>query len=121
MYKLRSFSAFDPKQDSDRSTQIEQHSLIEIQAMALMYSWVLVMTCAALLNIGHAADPDPLQDFCVADLKSKVSVKPRSEVTAKDFTYTGLRNPGKLATPSDTCMLHSGVFDKPAVIRTFIF
>ncbi|KAH9303992.1 hypothetical protein KI387_008396 [Taxus chinensis] len=46
-----------------------------------------------------AADSDPLQDFCVADLGSKVLVngfvcKDPKEVSAEDFFFAGLRNAG---------------------------
>jgi len=66
---------------------------------------MLLLVCAFLLGafqIAHAADPDPLQDFCVADLSPTAPsvngfpCKPRSNVTAKDFTYTGFRQPGEL-------------------------
>ncbi|XP_057514738.1 germin-like protein subfamily T member 2 [Actinidia eriantha] len=45
------------------------------------------------------ADPDPLQDFCVADLKSSPSVngfpcKSALEVTSGDFFYDGLSKEG---------------------------
>jgi quercetin dioxygenase-like cupin family protein len=69
------------------------------------------MTCALLLvgatHIAHASDPDPLQDFCVADLTSTVSVngfpcRPRDNVTAKDFTYTGFRKPAYPTSVSET-------------------
>ncbi|KAJ7545070.1 hypothetical protein O6H91_09G105900 [Diphasiastrum complanatum] len=44
-----------------------------------------------------AADEDPLQDFCVADLTSQINVngfvcKDPSAVKADDFTFTGFRN-----------------------------
>jgi len=75
--------------------------------MAVMY-W-LVIACAFLgaLQVANAADPDPLQDYCVADLTSTVVVnglpcKPRDTVTAKDFTYTGLRKPSNPTSVSET-------------------
>ncbi|PON34176.1 Germin [Parasponia andersonii] len=45
----------------------------------------------------HSADPDPLQDFCVADLNATLSVngypcKPKSQVTSEDFFFDGLSN-----------------------------
>ncbi|XP_026460692.1 germin-like protein subfamily T member 2 [Papaver somniferum] len=44
-----------------------------------------------------SSDPDPLQDFCVADLSSTTNVngyscKPASKVTSSDFFYSGLMN-----------------------------
>ncbi|XP_026438553.1 germin-like protein subfamily T member 2 [Papaver somniferum] len=51
-----------------------------------------------------SADPDPLQDICVADLNSKIKVngypcKPESEVTSEDFFFSGLRNGASTANP----------------------
>ena len=46
----------------------------------------------------HASDPDPLQDFCVADFSANAPhvngypCKLRANVTAADFLFTGLRN-----------------------------
>lgn len=48
----------------------------------------------------HASDSDPLQDFCVADLSATAPsvngfpCKLRSNVTAKNFLFTGLRTSG---------------------------
>ncbi|XP_050223775.1 germin-like protein subfamily T member 2 [Mercurialis annua] len=46
-----------------------------------------------------SSDPDPLQDFCVADLKGSVSIngfpcKLAAEVTSDDFFFTGLSKEG---------------------------
>ncbi|CAK9141416.1 unnamed protein product [Ilex paraguariensis] len=46
-----------------------------------------------------SADPDALQDFCVADLKASISVngfpcKPASEVISDDFFFDGLSKEG---------------------------
>ncbi|KAI5683587.1 hypothetical protein M9H77_04815 [Catharanthus roseus] len=47
----------------------------------------------------HSSDPSPLQDFCVADLKSPLSIngypcKNPSKITSKDFFHEGLtQNP----------------------------
>lgn len=63
---------------------------------------MLVMACA-MLFLGaavKAADPDPLQDFCVADLSPNAPLvsgfpcKARKTVTAQDFVYTGFRKAG---------------------------
>ncbi|KZV39659.1 Rhicadhesin receptor precursor [Dorcoceras hygrometricum] len=47
----------------------------------------------------HSADPDPLQDFCIADLAGGVAVngfpcKPASNVTTEDFFFDGLIQEG---------------------------
>jgi len=70
----------------------------------------------------QAADPDSLQDFCVADLASDVIVngypcKPRSSVTATDFTFTGLRkeasDPSK--APTGTTAVFAFVTEWPGL------
>jgi len=72
---------------------------------------MLLLVCAFLLGafqIAYAADPDPLQDFCVADLSPTAPLvngfpcKPRSNVTAADFTYTGFRQPAYPVSVSET-------------------
>jgi hypothetical protein len=69
-------------------------------AAPLMMRMLLVALCAAaFLGAVNAADPDPLQDFCVADLSANAPLmngfpcKPRSSVAAEDFVFRGLRNP----------------------------
>ncbi|PON34174.1 Germin [Parasponia andersonii] len=47
----------------------------------------------------HSADPDPLQDICVADLNATFSVngypcKPASQVTSEDFFFDGMSKEG---------------------------
>lgn len=76
---------------------------------AICRGWVSVIVCSMMISVGvvQAADPDALQDFCVADLKSDVIVnghpcKPRSSVTAKDFTFTGFRKAGRKPSRSIT-------------------
>lgn len=61
---------------------------------------LLVLVIAAYGT--HAADPDPLQDFCVADLDAPSKggnvngylCKARQLVTSDDFLFTGFRNRG---------------------------
>ncbi|XP_026450986.1 germin-like protein subfamily T member 2 [Papaver somniferum] len=53
--------------------------------------------CLTVFTLSCFADPDALQDFCVAVLNSTIIVngfpcKPVSEVTANDFYYSGLMN-----------------------------
>jgi hypothetical protein len=65
-------------------------------------AWVLLLailfSCLLAHEVVHASDPDPLQDFCVADFSSNAPrvngfpCKLRSNVTAKDFVFTGLRS-----------------------------
>jgi hypothetical protein len=67
---------------------------------------VFVLSIACVLDpigfFAHAADPDPLQDYCVADMNAvnggvRVNgypCKDRALVTSDDFVFTGLRNKG---------------------------
>jgi hypothetical protein len=71
-----------------------------VSAGPLMMRMLLVALCAAaFLGAVNAADPDPLQDFCVADLSANVPLvnrfpcKPHNTVTAEDFVFRGLQNP----------------------------
>ena len=68
--------------------------------VAALLSTLLLLSRAVLFS--HAADPDPMQDFCVADFGSEsngphmngYACKSRASVTSKDFLFTGLRSPG---------------------------
>ncbi|KAG0567583.1 hypothetical protein KC19_7G145600 [Ceratodon purpureus] len=65
--------------------------------------WAVMV--AMLVTIGMAptatmaSDPDPLQDFCVADNSTGLIIngfpcKPADQVTVQDFTYSGLMKAG---------------------------
>ncbi|XP_018831621.1 germin-like protein subfamily T member 2 [Juglans regia] len=50
-----------------------------------------------------SADPDPLQDFCIANLNASISVngfpcKPASEVTSDDFFFDGFTKEGNTSS-----------------------
>ncbi|KAL8527592.1 hypothetical protein ACS0TY_005446 [Phlomoides rotata] len=58
---------------------------------------LLMMAVVMMLSITVSADPDMLQDLCVADLTSGVKVNGfpcKSNVTADDFFSSGIANPG---------------------------
>ncbi|KAG8368998.1 hypothetical protein BUALT_Bualt15G0104500 [Buddleja alternifolia] len=59
---------------------------------------VVIMGAIVMLSSSRvSADPDMLQDICVADLSSAVKVNGytcKSNVTAEDFFFAGLANPG---------------------------
>ncbi|KAL6864914.1 hypothetical protein ACP4OV_016065 [Aristida adscensionis] len=64
---------------------------------------LLLVVAAVALGAGHvaASDPSPLQDFCVADMTSKVRVnglpcKNPAAVDADDFFFPGVDKPGTL-------------------------
>lgn len=58
---------------------------------------MLVIMAVLMLTSKVSADPDLLQDICVADLTSDVRLNGfacKSNVTAEDFFFAGLANPG---------------------------
>jgi|UniRef100_A0A2N9FIC1 quercetin dioxygenase-like cupin family protein len=65
-----------------------------------------LLSCIIVLILlpvpSRSADPDPLQDFCIADLNASISVngfpcKPASQVNANDFFFDGLTKEGNTA------------------------
>ncbi len=84
---------------STRSSARPEDCKLMRAAMAALI--VCTITALLLLVVADAADPDPLQDFCVADLSPNAIVhvngfpcKDRANVTSKDFLYTGMRLAG---------------------------
>ncbi|XP_022737320.1 germin-like protein subfamily T member 2 [Durio zibethinus] len=67
---------------------------------SFLFHLLFYLTVFWLLPLpGNSADPDPLQDFCVADLSTSISVngfpcKPASEVTSDDFFFDGFTKEG---------------------------
>ncbi|KAI3979402.1 hypothetical protein MKX01_001594 [Papaver californicum] len=67
-------------------------------------SFFLVM-CLTVFTLSCYADPDPLQDFCVADLNTTTTIvngfpcKPVSQVTSNDFFFSGLVNEASTDNP----------------------
>ncbi|KAJ1698096.1 hypothetical protein LUZ63_006608 [Rhynchospora breviuscula] len=63
------------------------------------YALVLFTFLAVVSSQAFASDPSPLQDFCVADMKSEVFVnglvcKNPKDVKAEDFFFPGLNKAG---------------------------
>lgn len=61
--------------------------------------WATVAVLLAVAVVAMATDEDPLQDVCVADMNAGVTIngfpcKPFAQVSAKDFTFYDLKNPG---------------------------
>ena len=77
----------------DIHSAMESHVQVSRRAWALLWAF----SCLLALELVHASDPDPLQDFCVADYSSNAPrvngypCKLRSNVTAKDFVFTAFR------------------------------
>ncbi|KAI3912849.1 hypothetical protein MKW98_012791 [Papaver atlanticum] len=66
---------------------------------------VLCLTVILFFTLScYSADPDPLQDFCVADLNSTIRMngfpcKPESQVTSNDFFFSGLMTGASTENP----------------------
>ncbi|CAL1367941.1 unnamed protein product [Linum trigynum] len=65
-----------------------------------------------------SADPEPLQDFCVADLQSTTTIngfpcKPASQVTSDDFFFSGFTN------EANTSSNDFGSFVTPGNVEAF--
>ncbi|XP_057826457.1 germin-like protein subfamily 3 member 2 [Cryptomeria japonica] len=82
---------------------VEHHlSVMASGQISLRYPFLVIL----VLVISAAADPDPLQDFCVGILKQSetqdinlngLPCKDIREVTVDDFVYEGIRTVGNLS------------------------
>lgn len=69
-------------------------------AARLVFYQALLLSLSVFSWPSQSADPDPLQDFCIADLKDSTSsvngfpCKPASDVTSEDFFFDGLSEEG---------------------------
>ncbi|XP_026438548.1 germin-like protein subfamily T member 2 [Papaver somniferum] len=72
---------------------------------ASLFFLVLCLTVILFFSLlCFSADPDPLQDFCVADLNSTIRTngypcKPESQVTSNDFFFSGLMTGASTENP----------------------
>ncbi|XP_073121304.1 germin-like protein 5-1 [Henckelia pumila] len=87
----------------------------------LSISLFMILLQLLLLPIPcHSTDPDPLQDFCIADLLGTFSVngfpcKPASNVTSDDFVYSGLVNVGNTSNYLGSYLNLANVFAFPGL------
>ncbi|TVU22735.1 hypothetical protein EJB05_32452, partial [Eragrostis curvula] len=90
--------------------------------MARVHLYVAA-ACAVVLALAApslAGDPDMLQDICVADktIPIKINGFPcKANVTADDFFFDGLRNPGNTNNPNGAMVTAANV-DTFAVVNT---
>ncbi|KAL3528283.1 hypothetical protein ACH5RR_007605 [Cinchona calisaya] len=88
-----------------------------------MAAWLLfyqILSLSIFLCPSHSADPDPLQDFCIADLKDSPSVngfpcKPASTVTSEDFFFDGLSREGNTTNAFGTSIKQGNVLAFPGL------
>ncbi|KAK9116966.1 hypothetical protein Sjap_015913 [Stephania japonica] len=80
-------------------------------------SFFLILSLTTLLlsfSPSHSSDPDPLQDFCVADLNSAILVngfpcKPPSKVNSKDFISYVLAKEGNTSNVFRSAITNANV------------
>uniref|UniRef100_A0A803M1E7 Cupin type-1 domain-containing protein n=1 Tax=Chenopodium quinoa TaxID=63459 RepID=A0A803M1E7_CHEQI len=70
--------------------------------------------------LSNAADPDPLSDFCIADLNSSPTFanfpcKPTSNVTSEDFFFDGLMKEGNTSNMFGSKVTPGNVLTFPAL------
>ncbi|CAO2162209.1 unnamed protein product [Urochloa humidicola] len=77
--------------------------------------------CAVVLALAApalAGDPDLLQDVCVADLASPIKLNGfpcKANISADDFFFSGLRNPGNTNNPAGSIVTAANVEKFPGV------
>ncbi|KAK4750410.1 hypothetical protein SAY87_003892 [Trapa incisa] len=79
-----------------------------------------IMVLFLVLLPCHASDPDPLQDFCVADLQSTASIngfpcKPQSTVNSSDFFFSGFTKEGNTSNPFGAIVTPGNVLSFPGL------
>ncbi|PAN31232.1 hypothetical protein GQ55_5G406800 [Panicum hallii var. hallii] len=81
----------------------------------------MAAACAVVLALAAptlAGDPDMLQDVCVADLASPIKLNGfpcKANVTADDFFFPGLRNPGNTNNAAGSVVTAANVEKFPGV------
>ncbi|KZV39658.1 germin-like protein subfamily T member 2 [Dorcoceras hygrometricum] len=86
----------------------------------LISIFMLLLSLLLLPIPCHSADPDPLQDFCIADLRGALSLngfpcKPTSKVTSDDFVYSGLMNEGNTSNYLGSFLNVANIFAFPGL------
>ncbi|KAH6758394.1 RmlC-like cupins superfamily protein [Perilla frutescens var. frutescens] len=82
---------------------------------------ILILTLVLLLpSPSLSSDPDPLQDFCIADLQGSISVngfpcKPASNVTSEDFFFDGLAREGNTNNSFGSNVIQGNVLAFPGL------
>lgn len=91
--------------------------------MASSLSQSLLLFSILLLSLplpSLSSDPDPLQDFCIADLQGQFSVngfpcKPATNVTSNDFFFDGLAQEGNTSNPFGFSLQQGNVLAFPGL------
>ncbi|KAJ1253866.1 hypothetical protein BS78_03G124800 [Paspalum vaginatum] len=89
--------------------------------MARMIHLYVAAACAVALALpapAVAGDPDMLQDVCVADKASPIKLNGfpcKASITADDFFFPGLRNPGNTNNPAGSAVTAANVDSFPGL------
>lgn len=88
--------------------------------MFLSSSLICLIISLLLPFPSNSTDPDPLQDFCIADFNSSVSVngfpcKPTSNVISDDFFFAGLSKEGNTSNIFGSLVTSGNVLSFPGV------
>ncbi|KAF8724275.1 hypothetical protein HU200_021302 [Digitaria exilis] len=81
----------------------------------------IAAACAVVLALAApalAGDPDMLQDVCVADMASPIKINGfpcKANITADDFFFAGLKNPGNTNNPAGSLVTAANVEKFPGV------
>ncbi|KAG6410310.1 hypothetical protein SASPL_128368 [Salvia splendens] len=91
-------------------------TLAHKSTLTLLFSALLLSSPLPSLS----SDPDPLQDFCIADLQAPVSMngfpcKPASNVTSNDFFFDGLAREGDTYNSNGSSVVYGNVLAFPAL------
>ncbi|KAI3454567.1 hypothetical protein Pfo_011230 [Paulownia fortunei] len=86
----------------------------------LRVCFFMILVLVLLPRPSHSADPDPLQDFCIADLQSTASLngfpcKPAFNVTSEDFFFDGLSQEGNTSNPMKSFVTQGHVLAFPGL------
>ncbi|CAH8381349.1 unnamed protein product [Eruca vesicaria subsp. sativa] len=85
--------------------------------MASLFSSFLLALCLFVIP-SFSSDPDPLQDFCVGDLRASPSINGfpcKSSVSASDFFFSGLRGPLNTSNPNGATVAPANVLTFPGL------
>lgn len=110
MSKSKEYS-FDknPLQSGKKSN--EQHTLAMAARMGMVAVFLVVMLAGRCI----AADPDPVQDFCVRDTNATRQGQCKVEVTGDDFKTSMLAKAGNNSNPLGTALTLATAASFPAL------
>ncbi|XP_010533437.1 PREDICTED: germin-like protein subfamily T member 2 [Tarenaya hassleriana] len=88
-----------------------------LQVSSILFKSLLLTLClSAIPSLG--SDPDPLQDFCVANLGASPSINGfpcKTGATSEDFFFSGLMAQGNTSNPNGVAVAPGNVLTFPAL------